>query len=95
MYKAILIAPDGDWVTDFERNTVEEVEQELANMGSRWYFYPFHAVIKSPGSYIRFIDRKRLVSVAWPFEDMKGMTVGTLRRMIATMPEERLEAILS
>lgn len=92
MYRAILIAPDGDWVTDFKRETITEVEEELADMGSRWIFYPFHAVIKA-GS--QFIDRRRLLSVAWPFEDYKGHTVGTFRRAIAAMPDEHKEAILS
>ncbi len=41
MYKAILFSPDGDFVTDFRnRETKQDVWDELANMGSRWIFYP-------------------------------------------------------
>lgn len=37
-YKATLFHPEGDSVTDFRRDTKEEVWNEVANMGSRWIF---------------------------------------------------------
>ena len=44
-YQAVLFAPDGDYVTDFhDTNTIEEVWEEINNMGSRWIFYPFCCV---------------------------------------------------
>jgi len=92
-YQAILVAPDGEWVTDFRgRETIAEVEEELANMGSRWYFYPFHGVITD---YVLGARKsQRLVSCAWPFEEYKGRTVATFTRAIAETPEEELKAIL-
>ena len=40
-YQAILFHPEGDYVTDFTgRATVQEVWEEIAEMGSRWIFYP-------------------------------------------------------
>lgn len=47
MYRAILFSPDGeDFVTDYPRETVDEVWDALADSGSRWYFYPICAVIR-------------------------------------------------
>jgi hypothetical protein len=92
-YKAILFAPDGDWTTDHARDTVEEVYDALADQGSRWYFYPFHGVIRDNGSLTR--ASQRLVSAAYPFEDMKGRSVKTFGRMLAETPENELEAILN
>ena len=44
-YQAVLFAPDGDYVTDFHgKDTVQEVWDCMADMGSRWVFYPFCCV---------------------------------------------------
>ena len=92
-YKAVLFAPDGDWVTDYrESESIEAVEEALCDQGSRWYFYPFHAVIRDNGSLTT--SRQRLVSAAMPFEDMQGRTIKTFARMLADTPEENIEAIL-
>jgi hypothetical protein len=92
-YKAVLVAPDGDWVTDYaESESVEDVENALADQGSRWYFYPFHGVIRDNGRLTT--DRQRLASCAWPFEHLQGRTVRTFRRTIAEMPEDELAEIL-
>ena len=40
-YQAVLFAPDGIFVTDFrDREDKQEVWEEIAEMGSRWIFYP-------------------------------------------------------
>ena len=91
-YRAILIAPDGDFTIDFRQQSVEDVEESLRNMGSRWYFYPFHGVITArPVTTLN----QRLVSVAYPFEEFKGRTIRSLTRHIASLPESELQAILS
>jgi hypothetical protein len=96
MYRALLVAPDGDFVTDYTCETVNEVEEMLANQGSRWYFYPFHAVISwNPRPVGTWMENYRLISCAWPFEDYKGKAVKTFCKMIAETPERELEAILS
>ena len=92
-YKAVLFAPDGDWVTDFrESETIEEVQESLCNMGSRWYFYPFHAVIVDHGALTT--EKQRCVSVAEPFEYLHGYAIKNVAKFIATTPEEQLRAIL-
>jgi hypothetical protein len=93
-YKAVLFAPDGEWTTDYSGSeSIEDVENLLADQGSRWYFYPFHGVIRDNGSLTR--ASQRLVSAAYPFEDMKGRSVKTFGRMLAETPENELEAILN
>jgi hypothetical protein len=94
-YKAVLFAPDGDWVTDFRGSeSIREVQENLADMGSRWIFYPFHAVIVDRGSSLQN-SRQKLVDVAYPFEDMKGRTIYTFSKFIADYPREELEMLLS
>lgn len=94
MYKAVLFAPDGDWVTDYRDSaTIEDVEERLADQGSRWYFYPFHGVIVDHGGLTT--DTQRLVSAAEPFEYMKGRTIRSFGKMIAEVPEPVLQDILS
>jgi len=44
-YCALLVAPDGDYVTDYYSDTKEKVVKKLANRGSRWFFYPFEFVV--------------------------------------------------
>lgn len=92
-YKAVLFAPDGDWTTDCRGETVADVEEALADMGSRWFFYPFYAVIVDRGSLTT--SRQRIVADLTPFGDMEGRTIRTMSQMIADTPNDVLEAILS
>lgn len=93
-YNAILFAPDGDYVTDFYGcDTPEEVEEKLADMGSRWYFYPFHAVVRSDSP--AHVKNRRLVSVAQPFEYMRRYAVKTFAAFIKATPEDQLKEILN
>lgn len=92
-YKAVMFAPDGDWTTDyFQRDTIKEVEELLADQGSRWYFYPFHAVIVDKGGFTS--ETQHLMSVAYPFEHMKGQSIKAFSEMIANTPENELLAIV-
>lgn len=93
-YKALLVSPDGDWVTDFSGcNSIEEVQERLNDMGSRWIFYPFHAVIKDKGSLTT--SEQRIIDAAYPFEDRKGIKIKTFCRLIAETPRWKLEHIFS
>jgi hypothetical protein len=93
-YKAVLFAPDGDWVTDFRGcETVDEVKDCLDDMGSRWYFYPYQAVIVDKGALTT--GRQRLVDVGWPHEDQKGRSIATFGRMLAALTEDEHKAVLS
>jgi len=93
-YQASLFSTDGQWVTDYQNsNTVEEVEESLANQGSRWFFYPFHVVIVDHNNGWTK-DNQRIMSAAWPFEDMKGKTLKTFGKMIANLSDNEKAAIL-
>lgn len=90
-YQAVLMAPDGDYVTDHRRDTVEEVEEALANQGSRWYFYPLEMVlVNGPVS-----DSSRIISAADFYGDgvaifggdYVGRTFGTFRREVVALCE--------
>lgn len=96
-YRAILFTGDGeDRVMDYESPTIEEVEERLADQGSRWYFYPFHAVIVNKGYTPAYIlNRQRLVSIAPPFEEFKGKTVATFQRYLKQMSEAEALEILN
>lgn len=74
-YKGILFAEDGDWVTDFERETKEEVIEALANRGSRWFFSPFEGVILA---HNKFTIWPRVVDIAFPLEHLKGKSIRTV-----------------
>lgn len=47
-YQAVLVAADGDYVTDYEYDTPDEVLEAIGEQGSRWIFYPFIAIIETP-----------------------------------------------
>lgn len=74
-YKAILFHPEGDFVTDFrDRRTVQEVWQELSDMGSRWIFYPITFVatdktIKDAPVGLEFLIGKRITTAKKYFAD--------------------------
>jgi hypothetical protein len=92
-YKAVLFAADGRWVTDFrDSSSISEVQDRLNDMGSRWFFFPFHAVIRD---HIVTRPTNRIVDAAWPFEHMKGRRISTFSNMIAQIPEKELRSILS
>jgi hypothetical protein len=64
-YKAILFHPEGDYVTDFRSATINEVWEKLADMGSRWVFYPIafvatdKTIVDTPPG-LEFLKRKRI-----------------------------------
>lgn len=93
MYAGLLVARDGDWVVDYESDTVEEVQNKLADQGSRWYFYPFHAVIKAQAHI--YTGRGRIIDAAPPFEHMKGKSIKTLVAMISDLSDDEIEGVLS
>ena len=71
-YRAILFAPDGEYVTDFERDTKEEVWECVENMGSRWIFYPFVFVGTD----------KTIVDASEDMEWLKGRRIPTVAKII-------------
>ena len=87
MYKAVLFTVDGSaWVTDYRGSkTIEEVEELLANQGSRWFFYPWHMVIVDHGNTKM---TQRVVSMVWPFEYLKGRNLKTIQRELQEVGEQ-------
>ena len=79
-YKAILFHPEGDFVTDFQRDSIEDVWREIENMGSRWIFYPIvfvateKTIVDCPEG-LEHLKRKRIKTVkkhirsVWKNED--------------------------
>lgn len=77
MYKAILFAPDGDYVTDHKSTTIQGVVDKISDQGSKWFFYPYAFVIVDRGSVTH---RQRFVDIPEEFFDWKNATVGTFIR---------------
>jgi hypothetical protein len=98
LYKAILFAPDGDWVTDFGGcKTKEEVWQYVENMGSRWFFYPFVFVIKDKKK-VYTLNSQRIVDMPfhplYAYYEIQGKSIKTVSNIIANMPFPEKESIL-
>lgn len=92
-YKAILFSSDGeDWVTDFKAETVNEVVEQLADRGSRWFFYPFCAIIRDKSTSTS--DKQRIIDIASPLDLLKGKTIKSVSQFIKDNPE-LIEAMLS
>jgi DNA-directed RNA polymerase specialized sigma24 family protein len=85
MYKAILFSISGDdWVTDYRgQETITEVEELLANQGSRWIFYPWTFVIVDNQFQDTFNKRIRSVPM-WPQElqELENCTVRTVQKWL-------------
>jgi hypothetical protein len=86
MYKAILFSVDGeDYVTDYcGCKTKAEVENKLANQGSRWIFYPWKFIILDKKPHNMFM-RQLVVSVPmWPQEliELEGKSLKTVQTFL-------------
>lgn len=79
-YKAALLAPDGAWVTDHLSATVAEVEEKVANQGSRWFFYPWAVVIRHRGALTT--GNVRIVAAPDEFADFVGRPLRALSQFL-------------
>jgi len=71
-FKACLIASDGDSVTDFSgKNTPDEVNELLCDMGSRWHFYPFAFVISETTKKVKITNTAFPECVGWHIDKVK------------------------
>lgn len=50
-YNLICMSFDGSFVNDSTHTTIDSAENMSAEMGSKWYFYPFHFIVS--GSTIK------------------------------------------
>lgn len=84
-YKAVLFHPEGDHVTDFEqRKNIDQVWDELNNMGSRWFFYPLYFVAS---------NKNRIVDTPEGMEFLKYKSVQTVRNYLAERWQDNKEEI--
>jgi len=64
-YVALLVSPDGEFVPDFKEDSIEKVQEDLANMGTRWYFYPYIFIVKVPEDLSKNITKPGLFRDAY------------------------------
>ena len=78
-YKAILFHPEGDYVSDFtDRKEIQEVWEEVSEMGSRWIFYPIPFVATN----------KTIVDTIEGLEWMKGKRITTIQKFLRQIWEQ-------
>jgi len=53
MVKLICMSFDGDYVTEGTFDSVTDAWERSEDMGSRWYFYPFHFVTTNSGKTVK------------------------------------------
>ena len=82
-YKAILFHPNGDHVTDFPRNSKQEIWDEIADMGSRWIFYPL----------VFIATDTTIVDACDGMEQFKGKRISTLQKYLQDIWEEKADEI--
>jgi hypothetical protein len=75
-YQLICMSFDGEFVSDF-KGSLEDCREASAEMGSKWYFYPFHFILTESGKTVAdagdmlecFIG-KRFKTVVKKFEEL-------------------------
>ena len=84
IYSAICFAPDGEYVRDFYSDSKESISEEINNMGSRWFFYPFvfiateKAIVEAPNC-LEFLNGKRIKTVERFFKENEDIVIEMLR----------------
>ena len=93
-YKAVLFAKDGDWVTDCKGNTMEEVWEQVANLGSRWFFYPIVLTIIDHGSFTT--ARQRIVHVPeeLSFMGWQGLSIKSVGKDIENLTDDQFLSLI-
>lgn len=83
-YNAILFHPEGDFVTDFrERQNIQDVWDEVNEMGGRWIFYPIPFVA----------TEKTIVDTPEGMDFLKGKRIKTVVDFFKKTWEEHKEEI--
>lgn len=94
----LLLTPDGeDYQIDYpryydepEKVGIEEIREFDADLGSKWYFYPFHFIIKNT-DYEHYsngneVNNKRIIETPDGFEFLKNKKVKTVRNFLKDNP---------
>lgn len=81
-YNLYVVAPDGANIKDSEHPNIESAQNESANLGSKWFFYPFHIItsgskiIETGGSFYGKSETGKMVCLL--SEKYKGRRLQTL-----------------
>lgn len=76
--KLICMAFDGAFVTERGPfDTTEKAWEHANDMGSRWFFYPFHFVVTDSG--------KTIVDAPEPLEHFIGKRTATVQKILAKL----------
>ena len=82
-FKLICMTFDGDYVTEHPTfETVGKAWEHAEDMGSRWYFYPFHFVVSESG--------KTIIDAPDPlqgFSHKRVTTVQAVFKVLSELPE--------
>jgi hypothetical protein len=79
-YKLICMSFGGDYVTEhpvFE--TIDKAWEYSNDLGSKWYFYPFHFVVTESGKTVRDMVK--------PLKQFKDMRIKTVKKMFKNASE--------
>lgn len=83
IYSAICFAPNGEYVRDFYSDSKESISEEINNMGSRWFFYPFvfiateKTIVEAPNC-LEFLNGKRIKTVERFFKENEDIVIEML-----------------
>ena len=78
MYKLLLMAPDGEFVTEGHDLTFDEAGDLSEDMGSRWIFFPYHFIIKDYGN----VDpHQRIIESNDEMPYLKGKSVMRVQKL--------------
>ena len=69
----ICMSFDGDYVTECKNLTIEELWEHSNNIGSKWFFFPFH--------FITTTANKTIVDTPIGLEWLKGKRVKTVSKI--------------
>jgi hypothetical protein len=74
-YKLICMSFDGEYQTEMYSNDIDELWKHSDNIGSKWFFYPFHFVctsktIKQSYEPVLWLQGKRIKTVSKLFNKL-------------------------
>ena len=79
-YKLMCMSFDGEYVTEGPFKTIDDAWRYSNDMGSRWYFYPFHFVITD----------KTIADAPWLMDVLIGKRITTVKRLFNRISKKPL-----
>ena len=64
-YVVLMVSPNGEFVPDFKEDSIRKVKEYLANLGTRWYYYPYIFIVKIPDDLSKNITKLGLFRDAY------------------------------